>query len=499
MFSGSRQRRPVTWLWSVRVGVFVLALVGATGCTVGPAPVRPETVVDDAAEFVHGPAAAQPAEDVGRWWEDLGDPVSRELVEQALRENTELRASAARVLAARSNLRVVGGARWPRVEASLTTDRSQRNFQFSDERFSVQSTTIAVRGDVAWQADLFGKLRREEQAAWYELLSTEAGRAALTHTVVADVVSTRVLIATLEQSLEVARKRVDSFEKTSELVRLRAEHELASGLEVQAARESLAQARAGIPELESALARARHALDVLLGRQPGTGETLPDVGSMLPPTDPPPLAVPAALLDRRPDLRQSEFLALASQARIGAAIADLFPDLTISGSYGYQSSGFDDLVTPESEIWSIVTNTVGKLFQGGSLRGRVDRARAEAEAAAADYATAVLEALREVEDALVRERAARERHAHAAERLDAAREAESLATARYEHGLTDLLDLLEVSRRRFDAEAEVVASRKELWDARVALHLAVGGDWLGTGDSGVSADDARVAERSEAP
>lgn len=461
----------------------------------GPAPTRPETVVDDAAEFVN--ARGEPEEDIpaGRWWERLGDPVIRELVDEALARNTELRAAAARVLAARATMRVVGGPRWPRVDASLGTDRSQRNFQFSDERFSVQSTTIALRGDVSWQADLFGKLRREEQAAWYSLLSTDAGRSALRHTVISDVVRTRVRIATLDEQLAVARARVDSFEKTLELVELRHEHELASGLEVQAAMESLAESRAQVPDLEAELARARHALDVLLGRQPGTGAGVEDLGTALPATQPPPASVPAALLDRRPDLRQSEFLALASQARVGAAIADLFPDLTVSVGYGFQSSGFDDLITPESEIWSIITNTVAKLFHGGSLRGRVDRARAEAEAAAADYATVVLEALREVEDALVRDRTVRERHAFVQSRLDAAREAESLASARYEHGLASLLDLLETRRRRFDAEAGLVAARQALWEARVDLYLALGGDW----EVGVESaqDNARAAQGSE--
>jgi multidrug efflux system outer membrane protein len=467
--SGKRLRGAVA-----AAGLFALA--GA--CTVGPTPHRPESVVDEASRFANAaPEQEAPAASIGRWWESFDDPVTSRLVERAIAHNTDLRAAAGRVMAARGALRVATGQRLPQIDAALNTDRSQTNFKFDGDRFTVQSTTIRLRGSVAWQADLFGKLRRSEQAAWYQLLATEASREALLHSVVAEVVRTRAQIATLERSLGVARDRVASFERTLELIRQRFEHDLASRLELEAARENLEQSRSRIPELRYRLQQARHALDVLVGRRPGSSEELARTWADLPPTSPPPVGVPASLLDRRPDLRDSELRARARQAEVGVAIADLFPDLTIRGGYGFQSSSFADLIVPESEIWSFLTDTAARLFHGGSLRGRVDAAKGKAQAAAAEYAGEVLDALREVEDALVRERTARQRHEHVRERLSSSREAEQVAQLRYERGIQSLLDLLEVRRRRYAAEQELLDVRQILWNARVDLYLAIGGDW----------------------
>jgi multidrug efflux system outer membrane protein len=473
----SRDRPP-----TARAGVVValaLALLAAA-CTVGPGPRRPESVVDEASRFVHTDSDRPQAAEVGPWWETFDDAVTTRLVERAIEHNTDLRAAAARVMAARGALRVATGQRLPQIDAALTTDRSQTNFKFEQERFTVQSTTIRLRGSVVWQADLFGRLRRQEQAAWYRLLASDASREAVLHSVVAEVVRTRAQISTLERLLDVARQRVESFERTFALTQQRFEHELASGLELEATRENLEQSRAELPELRYRLQQARHAMDVLTGRQPGGGDPLPESLGELPPTSPPPVGVPAKLLDRRPDLRASDLRARARQAEIGVAIADLFPDLTIRGGYGFQSSGFGELIAPESEIWSFITETVAKIFRGGALRGRVDQARAEAEVVAAEYATAVLQALREVEDALVREQTARERHERILRRLTAARAAERLAEQRYRHGIQSLLDLLETRRRRYAAEAELLDVRQILWNARVDLFLALGGDWSET-------------------
>lgn len=491
-----RTGAPAALAWR-RAAATALLAASAAACTVGPTPHRPDSVVDEASRFVNAPAEREDvSEAIGAWWKSFDDPTTNRLVERAIEHNTDLRAAAGRVMAARGALRVATGQRLPSIDAALRTDRTQTNFKFDGDRFTVQSTTIRLEGTVAWQADLFGRLRRSEQAAWYRLMASEASREALVHSVVAEVVRTRAQIATLERSLEVARERVASFERTVELIEQRYEHELASRLEVEAARENLEQSRAQLPELRYRLQQARHALDVLVGRRPGTGEPLPEGWKELPPTSAPPVGVPAALLDRRPDLRDAELRARARQAEVGVAMADLFPDLTISGGYGFQSSGFSDLIAPESEIWSFLTETAAKLFRGGALRGQVDVAEGEAEAAAADYAGAVLQALREVEDALVREETARERHERIVARLASAREAEIVAEQRYQQGIQSLLDLLEVRRRRYAAEEELLDVRQTLWNARVDLYLALGGDWrVEHGEKGEEARD-RSAERT---
>lgn len=470
--------------------VFIAAALLAAGCTLGPEATRPPSATADAESYANAAPSDVAMPELGRWWMRLGDPATTELVEEALANNTDLRAAAARVLEARAALGIARGARLPSVDASLDADRSQRTFDFGGDRFSVISTTYTLQGTASWQLDLFGKLRRQQEAAWYGLLANEASRDAVLHSVIAEVVRTRVELATLDRRLEVARERTASFERTLDLVESRFDSDLADALEVEAARESLAQSRAAEPELVYRRAAARHALDVLLGRRPGATQADTIDLAPLPPRDRPPTGVPVALLDRRPDLRATELVAMARQAEIGVALAELYPDVSISAGLGYQSSQLNELIDPASEIWTIAGNLATKIFRGGALRAGVDAAEARAEEAAAEYAGAVLRALREVEDALVRDGTAWESHAHQRDRVAAAREAVRYADLRYEAGLESLLDVLDQRRRRFDAEDALLRTQQTLWDARIGLILALGGDW--------KTDSLSPAERAEA-
>ncbi len=460
---------------TVLAGVAVLA---SLACTLGPEAVRPPVPVAPGDAFVGAaPHEADAEPVVAEWWAQIGDDDVSALVREALDNNLDLRVAAARVLEARAGLRAARGARLPEAGAAFDVDRAQRTFDFGGDRFSVRTTTYTVEGSVRWQLDLFGKLRRQQEAQWYRLLASEAAERAVVHSVIAEVVRTRALLASLDQRLAIASERSESFETTARLVQARVTSELADELSLRAAQDNLAESRAREPGLVEQRQAARHALDVLVGRRPGTGAA-PGAGLALhPPRERPPAGLPVGLLDRRPDLQQTELVARTRQAEIGVALADLYPDLSIGGGAGFQSGSLADLLDSQSEVWSIFGGIAQKIFQGGALRAEVDASKARAEAAAAEYGAVVLAALREVEDALVRDRTLWERHDHLVAQVTAAREAERLATMRYDAGLTDLLDLLETKRRRFDAEDQLAAARQDLWDARVDLVLALGGDW----------------------
>jgi multidrug efflux system outer membrane protein len=457
--------------------LMLLLVLFVAGCTLGRDAVRPVNAASEAASFANAGPADEVLPALDRWWERLGDPATAALVEQALANNADLRAAAGRVLEARAALGIARGERLPAVDLSLDADRSQRTFDFSGERFSIASSTYTLRGTARWQLDLFGKLRRQQEAQWYRLLASEASRDALLQSVIAEVVRARSEVATLERRAEVARSRSESFARTAELVESRVGSDLASGLDLEAARESLAESRAAEPELEYRLAAARHALDVLAGRRPGRPGTASVGLAPLPPRQRPPVGVPLALLDRRPDLRSTELASMARQAEIGVALAELYPDLTIDAGAGLQSSSFDELFDFSSDIWSIAGSLATKIFRGGTMRAGVDAAEARAEIAAAEYAGAVLGAMREVEDALVRDRTAWESYGHLEARLSSARSAASYADARYEAGLESLLDVLEQRRRSYAAEDALLQMQQTLWDARLGLILALGGDW----------------------
>jgi outer membrane protein TolC len=262
-------------------------------------------------------------------------------------------------------------------------------------------------------------------------------------------------------------------------------------VELHLARENLAASKASEAVIAGQLDQARLALDVLVGRRPGSAEMLPETLPMLPSLDPVPLGLPVALLDRRPDLRQAEMQLAAATYGVGAALASLYPDLSISGSVGENGDRINDLDL-DNFIYNIIGNLTGPLFTGGQRRADVAAARARAEAAAAGYAGAVLNALREVEDALVMGRATRENHQLTAERVAEARAADRIAKERYQRGVERLLTVLETERRLRLAEQANITSTADVWNARIDLFLALGGDW-GT-DSTASPGDEPTAE-----
>jgi NodT family efflux transporter outer membrane factor (OMF) lipoprotein len=344
-------------------------------------------------------------------------------------------------------------------------------------RQQIESTTYGYDLNVSWQADLFGRLKRTQQSAWAGLLAEEASREAVVHSVVAGVVRARVLVATAAWALDITRQITSSWESTTRTVERRYRAGIAGAVEVHLARENLASARAAEAVFEGQLEQARLALDVLVGRRPGSAEMLPNTMPQLPSLDPVPLGLPAALLDRRPDLRQAELQLSAATYGVGAAIANLYPDLSLTGSVGASADRLNDLTISDGLVYNAIANLVGPLFTGGQRRADVDAAKARADQATAIYAGAVLNALREVEEALVIGEATVESFNLTTERVSEARAADRLAKERYQRGVETLITVLETERRLRLAEQAIITSTADVWNARIDLFLALGGDW----------------------
>jgi len=252
--------------------------------------------------------------------------------------------------------------------------------------------------------------------------------------------------------------------------------------------------------IEGQLEQSRLALDVLVGRRPGSAEMLPRTMPQLPALDPVPLGLPAALLDRRPDLRRAEMQLSGATYGVGAAIANLYPDLSLTASAGESADSINELDL-SNFVYNIVGNLTGPLFSGGQRRADVEAARARAEQAAAAYAGAVLNALREVEDALVLGDSSIRSFDLTTDRVAEARAADSLAKQRYQRGVETLLTVLETERRLRLAEQAIIASTTNVWNARIDLFLALGGDW-GTEPTNPETEPVALAgtqARSEIP
>jgi multidrug efflux system outer membrane protein len=463
---------------------FVLVLLLVAGCMVGPKYSRPETAAHTSAGYLHAGRHEEDANDfagVDRWWERFGDPTTALLVRKALDNNYDLKGAAARVLQAQASLAEARGRRWPDVSFNLNRDRSKRSFNLGGGpfggRFSVMSTTWAQDISVMYVLDLFGKLRHAERAAWAEMLASKANERALTNSLIASVINARINVATIQRRLAIARANTESRQRTLEIVERRYGRGLVGPVDARLARENLAASKALEPAVELSLITARHALDVLVARRPGSSDDLPATLKDLPDLEPVPIGVPASLLDRRPDVWAAELALRSANERIGVSIAQLYPDLTLTGNYGASADRWRDIWEHYSETYTLLMRLAQPIFTGGRIRAQIDAAKARYAELAANYAGTVLTAMREVEDALVSEQMLQTQLEHTRIQLEEARAAESLSRQRYQQGIAGLLMVLETERRRRIAEETLTVLKGRIWTTRVNLYLALGGDW----------------------
>lgn len=461
--------------------VVICGSAALSGCMVGPDYARPQTTADTNEPFFHTGSHSQDVNnlaDIDQWWMRFADPVTADLVRQALENNYDLKAAAARVLQAQALLKEARGRQLPQVAYNFSRSRNKTSFNFGGAgRFSNLSTTFSQDFTVSYILDLFGKLKRTERAAWTDMLATEAGEKTIINSIISGVIRARVDIATIQKRLAIARANTESRQKTLEVVERRYRQGLVGPVDVRLARENLEAAKALEPGIELSLITAHHGLDVLLGRRPGLSELLPETLDDLPNLDPVPIGLPASLLDRRPDIIAAEMSLRAANERIGVSIARLYPDLTLTAGVGRSADKWRDLWIPETETYSAIMRLAQPVFNGGQLRAGIDGAEARYCELAANYAAAVLIALREVEDALVSEEMLQSQLKHIELRLEQARAAENLSQQRYQRGVESILAVLESQRRSRIAENELAVLKGRVWITRVNLFLALGGDW----------------------
>jgi multidrug efflux system outer membrane protein len=448
---------------------------------VGPDYERPQTIVDSPDSYFYAGKHITDPNNVwpnGQWWRRFADNTTTELVEEALVNNNDITAAAARVLQAEALLAEARGQRLPDVTYDFSRTRAKSSSSFGGDRFNTLTTTFSHGITVSYIVDIFGKLKRQQRAVWADLLTAKVNEHALVNAIISSVIKARADIATLQRSLAIARGNTKSWQESLEIIERRYSRGLVGPLDVRLARENLQASKSAEVVIELSLIKAQNALDVLLSRRPGSSERLPLTISELPDLDPIPVGVPAQLLDRRPDVRAAELALEASNERIGISIAQLYPDLTLTGTYGRSADVFDDLFIDETEVYSAVIRIAQPIFKGGQLRARVDGAKAKYAELAANYAQTVLIALREVEDALAQERLLQLRLNALQLRFTEASAAETLARQRYLRGVERLITVLEAERRRRIAENELNNVKGRLWAGRVDLFLALGGDWI---------------------
>jgi multidrug efflux system outer membrane protein len=456
------------------VGLLAVALVLA-GCAIGPNYRRPETASPDAFRGQEGPAEAASLADLP-WWELFRDPVLQGLIQQALTDDYDLQSAAQRVEVARNLVGVERSPLFPQVGYEADAGRGKNAFLGTVSPGTGQGNAFLAALNASWEIDLWGRIRRSTEAARAELFASEAFRRGVWLSLVSNVAQAYFELRELDLELEIARSTVDSFENTRQLFERQYRGGVASRLAALRAEAAAAQAAASVPALEAQIVAKENELSVLLGRPPGPiprGAALVD--QSLPPEVP--AGLPASLLERRPDLVESEQTLAAANARVGVAIAEFLPRIGLTALYGSVSPELHNLLEKGTNAWSVAAQAAGPIFQGGRLLYGYRAAKAQWEEARLQYQQNVLIALGEVSNALVARQKLAQQRDQDARAVAALQESVRLSTIRYLGGLASYIEVLDAQLQLFPAENALARAERDLLLTTVQLYKALGGGW----------------------
>lgn len=460
----------------------ILLLLLTCGCAVGPDYHRPEYPVP-ATYRGEGPGIpTQPAQvsfgDL-KWFEVFKDETLQDLIKTALQENYDVQIAAQRVLAAREQVVIQRSFLFPTVNANgqLETIRS------STRGFNPFNVTLRDRmagvvfGDLSWELDFFGRIRRATEAARAEFFASEENRKFVIQTLVTDVARAYIELRALDLQLEISQRTVKTREESLKLVKARFSYGYDSLTPVLMTENLLYGAEREVPDLKRAIEQLENRINVLLGRNPGPiprGKSLLEQNLTI--TIPPGLT--SALLERRPDIRFVEETLVAANARVGEAKALLFPNIRITGASGWESAALKSLFTGPASFWDIVAPGITQpIFNAGRLRAGVRVQEALKQEALLAYKKSIQQAFREVSDALVGVQMLKEVTIKSAKQVKALSQQTDLAYQRYYGGMTPYLEVLDSDRQLFESELRLTQDRANELLAVIALYRALGGGW----------------------
>jgi multidrug efflux system outer membrane protein len=463
----------------VRRLLTAIAIATIAGCAVGPNYQRPDTPVD--AQFANAGEPGFVASDaIERYWVGFDDPMLSNLIDDALSHNKDLSIAAANLQAARAAKRLAGFDQYPTANFeggysyNLDSEQQLPGFDSRDRHFD--SATAGFDG--LWELDLFGRVRRNVEAAGADVGASAATLQDARVSVIAEVARNYFILRGLQDQLSLTERNADNQFKSLKLTQTRLEAGRGNELDTSRAEAQWQTTLASIPTLQASIATTRYRLSVLTGRQPAALDAqlspqgplpgLPDLNAV---------GTPKELLRRRPDIRVAERRLAAATARIGVAVGDLFPKVTLLGQVGYAAPAFGSFGQSGAQFYSIGPSISWAAFDLGRVRARISSAKDQTDAALGAYESAVLGALEDTEDALVN-------YGHSQARREALRvaaaasdKAADLANKRFEGGLIDFLEVLDAERTALSAELLLSQSRTDSATSLVAVYKALGAGW----------------------
>jgi multidrug efflux system outer membrane protein len=467
------------WRSICSLGLVAVAIVISSGCAVGPNYKKPVTPTSPKFENAAEPGLS--TNEIARlWWKEFNDPTLDELISHALRRNHDLRIATARLREARALRRsaqfdlvpsVNGNAGYSMSRISKTqlagAPVPSREIEFYDAGF-----------DATWELDLFGRVRRSVEANTAETRAAEASRRDVEISVISEVARNYFEGLGLQTQLRVARENVTNLQQSLEITEARLGAGRGTELDTARAKSQLNTTLAAVPPLEAAWSETGYRLAVLVGEQPGhlafsTNDSLgiPTLPALVS------IGTPETLLRRRPDIREAEGRLQAATARIGVAVADIFPRITFNGRVALEANSFSGLGRSGADAWSFGPRITWSALHFGHTTARIQAANAREEAALAAYEKTVLTALEETENALVNYGREQARRDYLKESVTASETAARLARERFQNGAADFLTVLDADRVLLTARDELAASETRVATRLVAVYKALGGGW----------------------
>ena len=481
---------------TIRSLVATLALLAA-GCSQSLS--RPDHALTVQAPQQWSAPTMPDADPSGDWWAYFGDAMLDDAVSDALLHNKSLTAAAARIESAQAQARIAGAAALPDVTAGFNRNRQRLNFiglpipgREGDVLSSI-NTTLGPSLNVAWEPDVWGKVKSAKLAATAEIQAVQADLVGARLSLTGQVAKAWFAALESNRQLQLARAGLESYQYSAERVRARFEAGVRPSLDLRLILTEVRNAESRLEQRQQQLDAAVRQLEILLGKYPAAeyalAEDLPKCPSGIP------AGLPSELVHRRPDLVAAERRLLASDARIAQAKADLRPRFNLTSGIGTSTNRLQDILSGDVLIWNLVSGVTAPIFNNGRLKAAVTQNEARSAEAAALYENSLLLAYREVETAMAADGylAEQEKALDGATRQALA--AQQLAEERYRSGLADIITMLESQRAALNAESALLSIRRARLDNRVDLHLALGGGFSMTIPSQAAGADASQGKR----
>jgi outer membrane protein, multidrug efflux system len=480
----------------------LVLLILLTGCMVGPNYKKPETAMPGKfTEAKEGIGDDSSDTDLCQWWKQFNDPYLDGLIAEAVQGNYDLRIAVEKIAEARANYRIQASYLWPEIDLTAVAVRSRNSQNFFSSSNTAAGTSMPgsilptfqnffqVGFDAIWEFDLFGKFRRSKRAAYDSWEASKEYVKSVLISIVSEVARSYVSICALQSSIEIAVRKIGADEQELVLTGELFDAGLSNEIRVEGMIATLDTDRAALTVLQTSLKQAIYGLAVLLGRQPealigefAEARPIPATWEKVP------VGLPSDLLRRRPDIRQAERQLAAATEQIGVAVADLFPHVTLTGitfaggtlagsGYGYESGSLSKWFKPSSRNWSIGPAVRWDMIDFGKTYGNIGVQKSVQKQSLLSYGQTVLNALQDVEGALIAYFEEEKREKFFSDQVEALGRSLQLTQDLYQAGLAEEQQVLDARKVLLDAENSLVGSQMSLGSDLIALYKALGGDW----------------------